>query len=413
MKSNFKGTIKNLSWVGAFRIFNRLIIFFKTAILARLLNPVQFGIFGIAGLILALLEVFTETGINVFLVQHKSDINKYINTAWIVSIIRGIIVSLIIIITAPFISRFFNAKDSYGVLLVISIVPFIRGFINPAVAKLQKKLLFKTEFWYKLAILFVDTITSVIFSLLTHSAYSIAYGLIAGVIMELILSFVVVKPKPFFKINTNKLKEIIKKGKWITAYGIFSYLFQNGDNMIVGKLLGEASLGIYSVAYKISSLPVSEIAEVFSRVTFPMYVRMVKNPTNLKKVYFKILYISSLLMILAGLGIYLFAKPLVLIVLGSNWLDAVHIIKILSIFGIIKGISTQSQAILFSLERQKHVAVITLIGLLGLFIPIIPLTLKYGLNGTAFSVIIGSLVTIPFTIYYINHSFSKLKLSNI
>lgn len=117
-------------------------------------------------------------------------------------------------------------------------------------------------------------------------------------------------------------------------------------------------------------------------------------------------------MILMGLGIYIFAKPLVLIVLGSNWTDSVNIIKILAVFGIIKGISTQSQAILFSLEKQKHVAVITLFGLLGLLIPIIPLTLRYGLNGTAFSVIFGSLVTIPFTIYFIAHSFNKLNLSN-
>jgi O-antigen/teichoic acid export membrane protein len=183
--------------------------------------------------------------------------------------------------------------------------------------------------------------------------------------------------------------------------------------MVVGKLLGEASLGIYSVAYKISSLPVSEVSDVFSRVTFPLYVKMVKNPSNLKKVYFKTLIISSLLMILMGVGIFIFAKPLVLTILGPNWLDAVNIIKILSIFGIIKGISTQSQAILFSLEKQKHVAVITLIGLLGLFISIIPLTSKFGLNGTAVSVIIGSLVTIPSTIYYINHSFNKLNLPNI
>ena len=70
--------------------------FIKLAILARILTPSEFGIFGIAALMLAFLEVMTETGINVFLVQEEGKLEEYISTSWLVSIIRGFLISILL-----------------------------------------------------------------------------------------------------------------------------------------------------------------------------------------------------------------------------------------------------------------------------------------------------------------------------
>src|SRR3990172_12131370 len=105
----YKDTIKGISWMGSLRGVMRSMSFVRLAILARILTPAQFGVFGIASLILSFLEIVTETGINVFLVQQKDDIDEYINTSWVVSITRGILISLIILILAPTISTFFGS----------------------------------------------------------------------------------------------------------------------------------------------------------------------------------------------------------------------------------------------------------------------------------------------------------------
>jgi O-antigen/teichoic acid export membrane protein len=160
-------------------------------------------------------------------------------------------------------------------------------------------------------------------------------------------------------------------------------------------------LGIYSVAYKISSLPISEIADVFAKVTFPVYVKISGDKKRLGKAYVKTMLGSGLLIILLGTGIYIFSKEIVLILLGPNWLAAVPVLKILSVFGIIKGISGTALSLFLAIEKQEYVMVVTLMGILGLAIPIIPLTLRYGLIGTGIAVIIGSLVTLPVIAYYI------------
>ena len=68
----------------------------KMVVLARFLTPAQFGVFGIALLALAFLEIITETGINVVLIQEEDEIDSYISTAWIVSIARGVLISIAI-----------------------------------------------------------------------------------------------------------------------------------------------------------------------------------------------------------------------------------------------------------------------------------------------------------------------------
>ena len=134
----FKDTLKGVSWMGGLRATTRLFAFIKIAILARILSPSQFGLFGIALLILSLLETLTETGINIFLIQEKEELEKYNDTAWFVSIIRGALISGLIFIFAKLIVIFFRSPDAYSLLLLISLVPLLRGFINPAIVKYQK-----------------------------------------------------------------------------------------------------------------------------------------------------------------------------------------------------------------------------------------------------------------------------------
>ena len=126
-----KDTIKGVSWMAALRGATRITAFIKIAVLARLRTSLEFGIFGIASFVLAFLEIITETGINIFFIQEKAGLEKYNNTAWVVSIARGILISLMLLISTPFVSLFFRTPVSRTILLLISLVPFIRGFINP------------------------------------------------------------------------------------------------------------------------------------------------------------------------------------------------------------------------------------------------------------------------------------------
>lgn len=403
-------TIRGAGWIGGFRIFSRIVALGKMAILARLLLPAQFGLFGIASLVLTFVEILTETGINVFLIQSKEEIDEYLDTAWVVSIFRGILLSLTIFLIAPAVSIFFKSPDSYFILVLVSLIPLIRGFINPAIIKFQKELQFDKEFWFSSATFLADSFTVVILALLTRSARSFAWGLIAGAILEIILSFVFIKPRPVFSFDKRQFRKITSRGKWITISGIFDYFFREIDDMAVGKFLGETSLGLYQVAYKISTLPITELSQIISKVTFPVFVKISKDPKRLRIAFLKTGLAISAVTLPIGMVIFLFAKSFVLLILGEGWLEVVPVLKILAIFGTVKAISVSSFALFLSAGKQEYMMAVNLVGIIGISIFIFPLVVRFGLVGAGISTIIGLGLSLPLNIYYLWKLLSKLNL---
>jgi len=400
-------TIQGISWMSGFRAATRIFAFVKTAVLARILTPAQFGIFGIASLVLVFLEVITETGINVFLIQSKGNINKYISSAWVVSLLRGVIISLLLALTAPFIASFFHTPEATTILLFMSLVPFVRGFINPASIKFQKELQFNAEFWYRTAIFFFDAAIAIIVGYLTHSVYSLVWGLLAGALLEVVLSFILFRPRPRLLTEKNYFQEIFHHGKWVTMYGILGYFTDNGDNVVVGRLLGSASLGLYQMAYKISILPISEVSDVVSKVVFPVFTKIAGDKKRLFRAFLKTNIFAFSASFSLGAIIFLFPKQIILILLGEAWLSAAPVLQVLAVYGILRTVAGPSTALFLSLGKQKYITAMLFIRFLGLALTIYPLVSFYGLMGAGYSALISVIVETPVVIYFVYKTFKN------
>jgi O-antigen/teichoic acid export membrane protein len=196
------------------------------------------------------------------------------------------------------------------------------------------------------------------------------------------------------------VKEVLHRGKWVTASSIFNYLFHNSDDMIVGKILGISNLGLYQMAYKISIFPITEISDVVSKVVFPVYARIDNDRARLKRAFFKTLTLISVLSISLGVFLFIFAREVIFLVLGESWIDILPFLKILIIFGIIRGISGSTSALFFALNKQEYVSVVTFVSFMVLIVTIFPLTLTFGLIGVSISVLISSVAALPFMAYY-------------
>jgi len=397
----FKDALKGVGWMTTFRVLYRAIGIFRIAIIAHVLTPFSLGVFGVVTIVLGFLETITETGINIFLIQEKDDIDKYINTAWVVSIVRGLLISLLIFVTAGPISEFFNSPDSKNLLYIAALVPLIRGLINPSIVKFQKELQFNNQFLYRISIFTVESIVSVFGVVLSKSVYGMIWGLLVGAIFEVVYTFFVARPFPRFVFDSVKTKRVIDRGKWVTIYGIFDYLYTQSDNMIVGKILGVAPLGIYQNAYKISTAPLTEVGNIFYSVTFPVFSKISGETARLKSAFFKNTLVNFILMGLAGLFIFIFAEPIVQILFGNGWETAIPVVKLLSVLGVVRGVASSTGSLLIAKEKQKYTAIIAIISAFGLWLTVIPLTNMYGIIGAGISAIIGTLISIPFIAYFI------------
>lgn len=396
-----------ISWMGGFRGISRAIAIFRGIVLARILTPSQFGVFGIATIILSFLEILTETGINVFLIQEKNKIDKFVNSAWLVSILRGTVLTFLIIVSSPLIVDFFKMPDLHRFLILISLVPFIRGFINPSIVKYQKELKFKKEFLLRSSIYLVDSIVSLMLALIMKDAIGFVWGLLVGAILEVILSFILFNPKPLFRIEFNLVKKILNRGKWVTAYGIFNYIAQEGDTIVVGKLLGASPVGIYQMGYRLSTLPISEISDVVNRVVFPVYSIISEEKKRLLKAFKKTLLAVLFPVVILSTIIFFLPRSFIEILLSPQWGEISTILKILVIYGMLRAISGISSALFLAVGKQNFVAYMTFVRFLILAVTIIPLTHKYGIIGASLSALLSVLFEIPLIAYYIWKVFNK------
>lgn len=378
-------------WILALRFTNRGLGFVRTIILARLLAPSDFGLLGLAMLAITTLETFSETGFNAAIIQKKEEAESYLDTAWTVSAVRGILLFIILYILAPAISKFFNSPNSVMVIRIIAVSTLLSGFNNIAILLFQKELKFKTIFLYEFSASFIDLIVSIPLAFLLKSVWALVWGGMAAQIVKLILSYLLHSYRPKILFEREKFSELFSFGKWIFISSIMIFFSTKGDDIIVGKILGVAALGLYQMAFTLSNLPATEISQMISRVTFPAYSKIQDNRSKLRVAYLRVLKLTAFISIPMVGCIFVMAPEFTVLFLGVKWISAVPAMKILALSGLIRAIISTMSPIFASIRRPEINTKCQVVRLAFLAISIYPLATSWGILGAAYSVLISGL----------------------
>lgn len=377
------------------RIAGRGITVIKTAILARILTPLDFGQFGAAALSLSLFEVLTETGVNQALIYSDKKTEELVNPAWTVAIIRGTVISVLIALSAWPVSIFFSDSLLVKLILVLSLVPLIKGFINPMTVEFVKELQFGKEAVFRLILLATDGLAAVISAVFFKSAMAFAVAMIAAGTAEVLFSFLYFKIRPRLSFSRQYLSEILNYGKWVTLSGIGSWFSAELDDFVAGRSFGLKSLGVYQAAYKISTLPVTEIAGSVNQVSFPVMSKLKEDTSRFWKTFIGSIGVIGGIGITLGTILWIWPREVVLILLGNKWLEAVPLVRILAIFGVVRSFESGIQPVFLAGGRPKIAAVGNLIKVIALGFGLVLLAGK-GINGVALAALLSGIAVIPY-----------------
>lgn len=380
-------------WVFALRITTRLFGLARTIILARLLAPADFGLFGIALLAMSALETFSQTGFNAALIQKKEDTKAYLDMAWTVQAIRGIILGLIAFAIAPYVAMFFDAPAAKPLLQVIAFSVLLQGFTNIGVVYFQKELEFHKLFVYQLCGTFADIGVAITVAFLLRSVWALVFGLLAGTLVRTVLSYFVHPYRPRIRFNRQQFKELFGFGKWLLGSSVLMFLVTQGDDIFVGKLLGVTALGFYQLAYRLSNMPATEITHVISQVTFPAYSKLQDDITKLKEAYLKVLQITAFLSFpIAGL-IFVLGPDFTKIFLGEKWMPMVPAIQVLVLAGLVRSIAATTGPVFLAVGKPKIETQWQVVRFLILAALIYPLTIRWGIVGSSIAVLLSILAS--------------------
>ncbi|QSG11361.1 MATE family membrane protein, Rfbx family [Halapricum desulfuricans] len=383
-------TARSGVWLTVTNISQRVLELIALLVLARLLTPADFGLLGIALLVLTGLDRFSQLGFSSALIQrHEENVDDYLDTAWTLQILRGIVLSGILLISAGPVATFFGAPTVEPILKVIAITPILAGLENPGVIYFQKDLQFHRQFLHLTSTTIVYVSVTIALALTWGNVWALVIGKVASELSNLGVSYLVHDYKPRLELDREAAWDLIGFGKWITASSIVRFMADEGDDFVVGWLLGPASLGFYRLAFRLGLTPASEVTGVIGTVMFPAYSKLQDDISAVRSAFFRTLQLVTAFTFPAGVGIIVVAPSFVEAVLGTQWLPMIAALQILSVYGLLLSLAGSFGPVWLALGRPDFSAKIGAVRFLVMAVLIYPATIRYGLVGTGGAVIAG------------------------
>jgi len=386
-------TARGTFWVFTLRIIDRLFKLVRIIILARILSPDDFGIFGIALLVLSILGSFSQTGFSQALIQKKEDIRSYLDTAWTVRVIRAVLIAIVVFFLAKPAASFFGAPGAEYIIRVIGFSIIIQSLGNIAVLYFQKELKFHKFFKYQFIGTVVDFAVVIVAVYLLKSVWALVLGLLAGTFTRCIMSYVIEPYRPKFRFVKSQARELFGFGKWVLGSGILIFFIIQGDDIFVGGLLGATMLGFYQMAYRISNTPTTETTHVISQVSFPLYAKLQEDLPRLRDAYLKVLQLVTLISFPLTGFIIVLAPEFTRVFLGEQWMPIVPAMQVLALAGLLRSIITTTIPLFRATGKPKIETRWQIVRLIAIVIIIYPLTIKYGILGTSIAIVLSAFIS--------------------
>jgi O-antigen/teichoic acid export membrane protein len=358
----------------------------KMMILARILSPQDFGVTSIALLALNCLNVFSEIGVESALIQKKEIDREDLDTAWTLTIIRGVFLCGAMAAVAGPAAAYFANADLKPVLQILAICFILEGFTNIGVVFFQRNIDFKQK--VKLDVLsdLAGTIAAVMLALFLKDFWALVWASILWRAVYCWLSFRMQAYRPKICWDRAKAGVLIHFGKHVFWISVVTFLVTNGDNALVGRLLGLDLLGYYAMAYAIANLPVTGLAGIIGKISFPAYSRFQDDRRGLQ-VAFRKVFESTLMLLLPLMAlIVLLAEDFILLFLGAAWMPMTGVLQILCLLGLFRGLSNILAPLHLAANQPEIQSRNKTLELLLFLLLLYPLTERWGLIGAGWAV---------------------------
>lgn len=400
-----------LLW-NAVNSFGRLgLNFIATIILSRMLTPSDFGTYGILLIFITISELITDSGMGGYIVkQHSVDLLDY-DTLFVYNFVVSSILYVILFISAPLIADFYDNGTLIWGIRICGIVIVVQSVSIIAAARLQRSLLFK-----ELALI---SIISGGFGLLV----AIAWGCFIGGYFALILQSIVsvsfntlgqvwaAKSIPHFRFDISRFKKQFAFGINLMGSTMLQSIANNVNNNIIAKIFNMNLAGVYVQSAKLQNIPTSLVQSILDKTFFPIFSRM---NDDIVQFNFQSYQVSRMVYAfcfpLMSL-IICFASPIILIVLGEQWVNCIGIFQILMFASFPLLIKILNRNLLKAMGNTSDIFKMELYPFFILIICMIISAYVHSYNLLVLSVVICSVVSSILSINYVSKRY-KQKIVN-
>lgn len=324
-----------LVWTYAQQFGNQLVGFGVSIILARLLTPAEFGLIGMIAIFVAVGNTLLHSGLNKSLIRSEDLNNEDYSTIFYYNLTVSLIIYFLIFITAPYIAIFYEQPKLTGILRVYCLSFIVTAFSAVQLARLTKKLDFKTQTIISIPSAIVGGGIGIYMAFAGYGVWSLVWSSLFSSILNTVQLWIYSKWSPELCFNTHKFRSHFKYGYKLTISELLDKVFSNIFLIVIGKYFSPAQVGFYTRAETMKQLPVNNLTNALDRVTFPLFVVIQNDDVQLKRVYKKLIKIVVFVLTPVLTFLAVLAEPTFSLLFTDKWLPAVPYFQILCITGVL------------------------------------------------------------------------------
>ena len=411
--------IHALSWTSAGTALVSIILFLRSAVLARLLSPADYGIYGLATLVTAAIATLTSFGLPSSIIPRDLGDGEtaadVLDTIWTAELFRQLLVTVLLAVAAYPGAKYLGDARVFPVLLIISLAPAIQGFSNIGMVLFQKDVEFRNVVLLRIYSELLATAGLVLLGYYIRNVFALAAGQLLTSTTSVLLSYRFHPYRPRLRFHWEALRGSFSFSRSVLLISVLTYITTQFDNLVVGKYLGPAVLGAYLLAYRLCSMPVDLLGDVMSNVLFPAFAkaRMSSQQDASITLLRRTVIISVTIFACVFGALHLLSGQVIQLIYGAKWAAAAPMLSLLAFVGLFRGIARTFTPFLMGTNRADLDAKAKMMET-AVFVPAVLLLVPpYGAIGAAYagilSYFIAAAVRVLFTAGLVRHHKLQMK----
>ena len=312
-------TTKGIFWSTIERFSNQGMSFLFSVILARMLDPSDFGIIAMITIFFAVAQSFVDSGFSNALVRKTDRREEDLSTCFYFNIGVGIVAYIVLFLIAPLVASFYNQPILSPIIRITGLGVVLNSLCVVQQALFTIKIDFKSQAKVTLSATIISGIVGVV---LAYQGYGVWALVWQGVVLSLVrmgLLWLMSKWRPTTGFSKSSFNYLFGYGSKLLASGLLDTIYNNIYPIVIGKFYTPAQLGNYSRALSFAQLPSSNITSILQRVTFPVLSTIQDDIPRLQANYRRLLKLSAFIIFPLMTGLAAVAFPLIRVVLTPKW----------------------------------------------------------------------------------------------
>jgi lipopolysaccharide exporter len=391
--------LKGSIWITSGRLIANLLAVASTLIVARMLTPEDFGLVALATTMLAIVTAVTDVAMNDAIIRNRAPTEFHFSSAFTVNALRGLLVSAIFFAAALPAAALYEEPRLVAVMIALGASALLAGLTNPRRVMLQRDLIFWQDFVLNVAQKFVGALTMIAIAVVYRSYWALVAGIIAAQLVNVLLSYAFLPFRP--RVTLRHARELMSFSVWLTLAQILNTINWRFDHLLIGKFLGRADLGFYSVGSNLASIPTRETVSPLTQAIFPGFTQIASDPARLAAGYQRTQAVVTAVALPLGATAAMLADPLVRLVLGAQWVPAIFVVEVLAFVIAFQTLGSLVQPLAMALGETRPLFVRSA-QMLAFRVPVVGLGLHLdGLRGVVVARVVSGLVGIAVDMFLV------------